>query len=177
MNAAGWVSVEDVLRLLAIERSTLRQVVEQDSKARLQWEGERLRACQGHSTAGTPVTVEALEQSWEPYAGRGPLWHGTSLDALPEIARDGLRPMERTHVHLAAATDSKVGKRARVDVLLRVDLARLSAHGLRVFASPNGVLLVRWVPAEVITGIAGVSAAARERHHELLPMFGLGADE
>lgn len=177
MDAAGWVAVEDVLRLLELEPAALRQVVAQDEKSRLQWEGERLRACQGHSLKGTPVTPDALEQSWLPYEGRGPLWHGTSLAALPQIARDGLRPMERTHVHLAAATDSKVGKRARVDVLLRVELARLSAHGLRVFASPNGVLLVRWVPAEAITEIASVNAAARERHHELLSMFGLGAAE
>ncbi|MBK9387823.1 MAG: RNA 2'-phosphotransferase [Planctomycetes bacterium] len=177
MDAAGWVAVEEVLRFLALEPAALRQVVEQDEKSCLQWVGDRLRACQGHSTAGTPVTAGALEQSWQPYEGPGPLWHGTSLAALPQIARDGLRPMERTHVHLAAATESKVGKRAQVDVLLRVDLSRLYAHGLRVFASPNGVLLVRCVPAEAITGIASVSAAARERHHALLPMFGLVAEQ
>lgn len=164
MDAAGWVAVEDVLRLLKLEPAALRQVVAQDEKSRLQWEGDRLRACQGHSLAGTPVTAEALEQSWQKYEGPGPLWHGTSLDALPEIARDGLRPMERTHVHLAAATDSKVGKRARVDVLLRVELTRLAAHGLRVFASPNGVLLVRWVPAEAIVEVVSASDRARERH-------------
>jgi putative RNA 2'-phosphotransferase len=120
--------------------------------------------------------VEALEQSWQPYDGGGPLWHGTALQALPKIAREGLHPMERTHVHLAAAPDSKVGKRARVDVLLRIELAPLAVHGVRVFASPNGVLLARWVPVEAIAKCVSASDRARERYGAAFALSGSGSD-
>lgn len=175
MDAAGWVAVEDVLRTLSIGKDALRQAVEENTKARLQWEGDRLRACQGHSTEGTPVTADALEGSWKPFQGTGPLWHGTSVDVVPLVAREGLRPMARTHVHLAQETDSKVGKRANVDVLLRVDVVRLGAHGLRVFESPNGVLLVRHVPADAITGLVAVTRKAREGQGALLGLLGLSS--
>ena len=164
MDAAGWAPEEAVLAFLGVSREALRQAVDENTKSRLQWEQGRIRACQGHSTEGTPVTAEALEASWTVFAGEGPLWHGTALEALPAIARDGLLPMARTHVHLAAAEESRVGKRAGVDVLLRVEVAALARAGLRVFESPNGVLLVRSVPpAAISAALPCTKAAERER--------------
>lgn len=171
MDAAGWCAEQDVLRRMHISQDTLRQVVEENTKARLQWEQGRIRACQGHSTAGTPVTAEALEASWNLYDGAGPLWHGTGLDALPSIAREGLKPMERTHVHLASAMDSKVGKRAGVAVLIGISVEILARCGLRVFESPNGVLLTRHVPAEAIVDVVACTRAAQARQEELRAMF------
>src|SRR4051794_5142943 len=117
MDAAGWVAVADVLRALALTRDELASVVELNTKSRLDLRGERIRASQGHSTEGMPVTHDALEASWERFIGEGPLWHGTAVDALPGIAREGIVPQARTHVHLTDALDSKVGKRASVDVM------------------------------------------------------------
>ncbi len=167
MDAAGWVRVDEVLGALDIGPDQLRQAVEENTKSRLQWDGDRLRACQGHSTQGTPVTADALERSWTPYNGAGPLWHGTALDVLEPIVREGLKPMARTHVHLAAETHSSVGKRANVDVMLEVDVTRLMALGQRVFESPNGVLLVRAVPPGAITGLVACTHKARARESQL----------
>ena len=61
MDAAGWVSVPEVLRALSITRAQLEHAVATNRKRRLQLDGERVRACQGHSADGTPVTLEALE--------------------------------------------------------------------------------------------------------------------
>ncbi|GAA3136298.1 putative RNA 2'-phosphotransferase [Kribbella aluminosa] len=62
-------------------------------------------------------------------------------------ACQGLRAGRRTHVHLAAAKDSRVGRRTSVEVLLGVDPGNLA-----VYRAPNGVLLTREVPPDAIVG-------------------------
>ncbi|WP_432881044.1 RNA 2'-phosphotransferase [Kribbella sp. CA-245084] len=145
MSADGWVAIADVLRLLGLDRAALDAAVEQNDKRRLQIDGDRIRACQGHSLAGMPVTREALENSWERVYPVDLLWHGTNRTALAAIEREGLRPGRRTHVHLAPSKDSEVGRRTRVEVLLGVD-----SGDLAVFRAPNGVLLTREVPVDAI---------------------------
>lgn len=172
MDAAGWVAVADVLRKLHINRAHLDQVVAENNKSRLEVRdggerGEEIRACQGHSREGLPVTPEALEASWEPYAGAGPLWHGTGADAVASIAREGIHAAGRTHVHLAEGVDSKVGKRAQVDVLLEVSVEALRAAGLGIFRSSNGVVLVRRVPPSCLVGLRGQTRAGQARADEL----------
>ncbi|TCN35341.1 putative RNA 2'-phosphotransferase [Kribbella orskensis] len=147
MTPDGWALIEDVCELLRMDRSALATAVEQNDKARLQVDGDRIRACQGHSAAGMPVTREALENSWRRVIPADLLWHGTNTAALEAITREGLRPGRRTHVHLAPARNSHVGRRSAVDVLLGIDPAKL---GQPVFEAPNGVLLVRSVPSEAI---------------------------
>jgi putative RNA 2'-phosphotransferase len=167
MDDAGWVAVADVLRALGLTRDELASVVELNTKSRLDLRGERIRASQGHSTEGMPVTHDALEASWERFTGEGPLWHGTAVDALPGIAREGIVPQARTHVHLTDALDSKVGKRASVDVMIEVSAARLGALGIGVFQSQNGVILARRVPLSTITGMRALSARAKREEPAL----------
>ena len=171
MDAAGWVDIAEVLGAAKLSREALDTVVAENTKSRLQVEGERIRACQGHSREGMPVTLEALEASWMPWRGEGSLWHGTHTDAVPSIAREGLRPQERTHVHLAESTASRVGKRANVGVMLEVSPPRVFAHGLGIFRSPNGVVLAREVPPDCIVGVVGVSQNGRAREAELRALF------
>jgi len=167
MDTAGWVPVDEVLRKLRLDQQTLELVVAENNKSRLELSGGRVRVCQGHSVEGMPVTREALEASWSRYEGPGPLWHGTSADAVPSIAREGILSVGRTHVHLAEATDSKVGKRANVDILLEISVPRLRAAGLGVFQSSNGVVLVRQVPPSCLTGLVAGTRAGRAREAEL----------
>ena len=145
MSADGWAAIEDVLVQLAIDRETLDRAVERNDKNRLQVDGSLIRACQGHSLAGMPVTLQALENSWQRVHPTASLWHGTTPAAVPAIRRDGLRAGRRTHVHLAPSPDSHVGKRFTAAVLLRIDPTELV-----VFEAPNGVLLTRQVPPDAI---------------------------
>jgi len=123
-----------------------------------------------------PVTLEALEASWREVTDEASIWHGTNLDALVGIAKEGILPGARTHVHLAEEVDSKVGKRAQVAVLLEVSTARLREEGLKVFQSPNGVLLVRRVPSRAIVDLKAVTKKAREEEARLRAMFFGGED-
>ena len=175
MDPAGWVAIDEVLRALGLTRDALMAAVEDNDKKRIEIRGDRIRACQGHSLAGMPVTHEALEASWAAYDGDGPVWHGTRIAAIAGIAREGILAGERTHVHLAAAIDSVVGKRSAVDVMLEVSPARLGERGIGLFQSPNGVLLARHVPAACIVGMTPMIDKARRRAAELGALLGLVA--
>lgn len=157
MDAAGWVSVDEVCRYARLSRTQLERVVAENNKRRLQVVGDRIRCCQGHSTEGTPVTQEALEATWARWTKPGPLVHGTSIRAAWSILEEGIHPMRRTHVHLAETATSRVGKRANVAVHLLVDPGRLDG----VWRSPNGVILARSVPPEAIVDVEPVSQKAR----------------
>ena len=172
MDAAGWVSVPEVLRALSITRAQLEHAVATNRKRRLQLDGERVRACQGHSADGTPVTLEALEASWVTLTGDALVWHGTSRGALESIAAAGLVPAQRTHVHLAEALESVIGKRAAVDVMLGVDPSRVRAAGVGLFTAPNGVILARRVPREAIVRLEPMTRRARAAAEALRAIFG-----
>lgn len=169
MDAAGWVSVHDVLRFLAIDEDTLNEIIRTNRKQRIQRQGDRVRACQGHSD-GVPVTQDALEASWSTF-GSALAWHGTNVDVVQSIAEQGILAQARTHVHLAAQLDSVVGKRANVHVMLGVSTERLREHGHEVFEAPNGVVLVRRVPADCIVELRAQTKRARAREAELRALF------
>ena len=153
MDAAGWSEIADVLRILDMGAEGLRSAVEHNDKDRLELDGSRIRACQGHSLEGMPVTQEALEFTWTAVTPNESLWHGTRVAAVDGIAAQGIVPAGRTHVHLAPTRTSRVGKRASVDVLLEISPRELAAQKVQVFRAPNGVLLVRRVPVAAIVGV------------------------
>jgi putative RNA 2'-phosphotransferase len=161
MDAAGWAPVDQVLAALGISRADLEEAVRRNDKGRLQLAGDRVRACQGHSLEGMPVTRAALEASWVMLTPSRSLWHGTSVGAVAGIAAGGLLPGRRSHVHLAADADARVGKRTRVDLLLEISPRQLAGHGLCVFRPPNGVLLVRHVPVACIVAVRAASPAGQ----------------
>jgi putative RNA 2'-phosphotransferase len=166
MDEAGWAAIDDVLHLLSISLPALEEAVARNDKGRLVVEGARIRACQGHSLSGMPVTVEALESSWEVASPAGHLWHGTHVAAVAGIAAHGIVPGGRSHVHLAPQRESRIGKRSAVDLLLEVSPARLGEQNITVFQSPNGVLLVRRVPLSAIVGLEAASLAGRQSEVE-----------
>jgi putative RNA 2'-phosphotransferase len=163
MDADGWAKIDDVLRVVRVPRAMFEQVVAQNDKKRFEVDGEFVRACQGHSSG--VVSTEAMEASWaELEASEGLVWHGTSVDAIDGIAKRGIVSVSRTHVHLAESTNSTVGKRANVDVLLGVSIAAMRSCGERLWKSPNGVILARHVPA---SAIVTVRSATRRGEAEL----------
>jgi putative RNA 2'-phosphotransferase len=175
MDEAGWVDVRSVLETLRMTKGELEQVVRQNDKSRLELVGGRVRACQGHSIDNHAVTREGLERSWTVVTSDDSVWHGTSIDALPGIAREGILAVGRTHVHLAPAMTSKVGKRSTVHVMLEISPARVRAAGVTLYAASNGVVLAREIPAACVVGLHAMTKRAHEAKHLLAQMFeGIG---
>lgn len=175
MDGAGWAPVAEVLRHAHLDREALEAIVRLNNKSRLQLKGDRVRACQGHSLSGMPVTQEALEASWRPFEGGPSIWHGTHVAFVQHIAREGILPGARTHVHLAAAPESPVGKRANTPVLLEVSVEALRAAGRGVFESPNGVVLARDVPPSCIVGLLPRSRKAQAAEPHLRGLLALAS--
>lgn len=163
MDAAGWARVADVCAMLRLSQRTLDEVVARNDKGRLQRDGDRIRCCQGHSTANMPVTRDALEASWARFEGQGPIVHGTSVAAARTILDEGIRAMARTHVHLAVSASSRVGKRSQVAVLLDIDPGAIDG----VWVSQNGVILAREVPASAILDVRGATKNGRLAEEDL----------
>lgn len=147
LDAAGWTSVDELLAACArhgfpITREELDRVVGADGKRRYAFDGtgRLIRASQGHSVPvdlALPVTPPPAE-----------LFHGTVERFLPAIRREGLRPMNRHHVHLSPdeETARQVGARRGRPVVLTVDAGAMAAAGYEFRLSANGVWLVAIVP-------------------------------
>lgn len=173
MDPAGWVLVVDLLHHVRADLAELRNVVEHNNKARFEVDGEHIRASQGHSLEGMPVTLKALERSWDRYEGDGNVWHGTNLQAFGAIVDEGIVAGRRSHVHLAAELDSTVGKRANVAVMLEIAVSDLRTRGYELFVSSNGVILTRYVPPSCIVDLRAMTRRTRDQEARLrgrLPM-------
>jgi putative RNA 2'-phosphotransferase len=80
------------------------------------------------------------------------LFHGTVAAALEPIRAEGLRRMQRHHVHLSAdeATARTVGMRRGKPVVLVIAAAKMLAAGHVFYVSANGVWLTEHVPPQYI---------------------------
>ncbi|MFI6290522.1 RNA 2'-phosphotransferase [Nonomuraea sp. NPDC050790] len=150
LDANGWTDVEALLAAAAahgfsITRQELDEAVAKNDKRRFTVEDGRIRANQGHSV---PVDLD-LPVATPPDV----LFHGTVSRVLPAIRAEGLRPMNRHHVHLSPdrETARRVGARRGRPVILVVDAATMHAGGHAFHLTANGVWLATAVPPAYIS--------------------------
>ena len=145
LDAQGWVAVDVFLAAAAshgfpIDPAELERVVAENDKRRFVIDHGRIRANQGHS-----VPVELGLPAAAPPAY---LYHGTIGRSLAAIRAEGLRPMNRHHVHLSPdrETATRVGARRGVPVVLSVAAAMMHGDGHTFHVTANGVWLTPHVP-------------------------------
>jgi putative RNA 2'-phosphotransferase len=151
LDDAGWTSVDDLLCAVnqhgtPLTLEELKHIVATSDKKRfaISDDGNRIRANQGHS-----IDVDLQ------YASQMPpemLYHGTAIQFLDSIRRDGLQRMERHDVHLSAETKLtlQVGGRHGKPVLLTIRAGDMHRAGHEFRVSDNGVWLVKHVPPQFI---------------------------
>lgn len=152
LDESGWVSVDELLRALAVHgksltRAELEQIVATSDKRRfaLSADESMIRANQGHS-----VQVDlALPPTLPPDV----LFHGTVARYLPAIWAHGLLKGQRHHVHLSAsrALALVVGKRRGEPCVLEVDARGMAASGFVFYRTENDVWLTDHVPARFLS--------------------------
>ena len=151
LEPGGWVAVNDLLaactrQRLPLSRAELDEVVAGNNKQRFSFDptGTKIRANQGHS-------VE-VDLQLEPAVPPDVLYHGTGHRAAPIIEQEGLRRMNRHHVHLSrdVETARNVGARHGRPVVFVIDAARMRRDGYIFYCSENGVWLVDEVPPEYL---------------------------
>ena len=151
LDENGWADVEELMSKCAkggraFSRAELDEVVALNDKQRFAFNEDKtkIRANQGHS-----VEVELqLEARLPPEL----LYHGTVDRFLADIRTEGLKKMNRHHVHLSAdkPTAEKVGSRRGEAVILTVRSGEMSRDGFVFFLSGNGVWLTELVPEKYI---------------------------
>ncbi|MDX2045040.1 MAG: RNA 2'-phosphotransferase [Acidobacteriota bacterium] len=146
LDAAGWVSVEELLAACRAHGKTisleqLQEIVVTNDKQRFSFsqDGSLIRANQGHS-----VEVELGYETATPPAR---LFHGTAERFLASIKEQGLLKGKRHHVHLSAdiETATKVGQRHGKPVVLHIDAEKMQQDGFTFYLSTNGVWLTEHV--------------------------------
>ncbi|HEX2145411.1 MAG TPA: RNA 2'-phosphotransferase [Glycomyces sp.] len=149
LDEHGWVQVDALLKAadehgFPITREELDEVVSQNDKQRFAVRDGQIRANQGHT-----VDVDLDLVSVEPPPV---LFHGTTDRFLDGIREEGIKPMERHHVHLSPDRETavKVGSRRGKPVILEIDAARMAEKDHRFYRSENGVWLTEYVPAWAI---------------------------
>jgi putative RNA 2'-phosphotransferase len=148
LDGNGWGNVTYILDKLNLLQEELDQIVNENNKKRFEFNEDKskIRARQGHSI---DVDVE-LKKCSPPTI----LLHGTSQKAYTIIKKQGLKPMNRLHVHM---TDSEVvaeqvAKRHEKGklVILMIAAGQMNAEGHKIYKSNNGVYLTNFVPSKYI---------------------------
>lgn len=151
LDEAGWADVDDLIACAAqsgrrLTREMVIEAVVTNDKQRfgLRENGRFIRANQGHS-------IE-VDLGFEPITPPNQLYHGTAERFVSIILREGLRPMQRQHVHLSGDVETavKVGRRHGKPVILQVAAAQMAAAGYSFYRSENGVWLTNSVPAKYL---------------------------
>lgn len=153
LDKNGWVNVEELINGVVnhgmeIDLSLLKHVVETNDKKRFEFsdDGSKIRASQGHS-----INVDLQLKTKRPPRI---LYHGTSMENLKYIVKEGLSKMTRDHVHLSEdfETAERVGSRKKGQtVILEIDTARMFADGVKFYQSSNGVWLTNYVEPKYIS--------------------------
>jgi len=149
LDKAGWVKVSELLTALKkygtnMKLSDLEFVVKNNDKKRFAFseDGKMIRANQGHS-----VKVDLGYKECKPPEQ---LFHGTSIKhgVGKAITKDGLKKMNRHHVHLSDdwITAVNVGSRKGVPSVFTIDSESMYNDGLKFYLSDNGVWLTDHVP-------------------------------
>lgn len=147
LDEYGWTSTEVLVNALKA-RSLITNAGELQSLSKrmekVRWEfsedGARIRATHGHSVA---VALDDAKLRTPPTS----LYHGTPVSAVKSILHEGLRPMSRKAVHLAAtpAAALLVGRRRGPSILLEIDAKGMQDAGHNFYETSEGVWLTETV--------------------------------
>lgn len=142
LDAAGWVSVSNLLSAMRLSMENLEQVVEDNNKKRFEFNEDktRIRASQGHSVD--------VDLGYEAKVPPETLFHGTSTDLIPILYKEGLKKMGRHHVHLSVdfPTAQVVARRRPNPIVITVLAGEMHRKGFEFYLSTNGVWLTDIVP-------------------------------
>jgi 2'-phosphotransferase len=112
-----------------------------------------IRANQGHS-------ISSLDQvEMEPILHHSEIptvVHGTNRNAWESIRKDGLKKMNRLHIHFATGLlsdpDVKSGMRKSADVFIYIDVESAMRDGIQFYRSANNVVLSSGIDGLIAPG-------------------------
>lgn len=151
LDENGWTDVNDLIvnankHGVALSLEIVKHIVDTNAKKRfaLNDSGTWIRANQGHSVE---VDLGYKAETPPPI-----LYHGTAMNVVDKILKEGLDKRARHHVHLSSNLDTavKVGQRHGKPVVLEVLASEMVAEGHTFYLSDNGVWLTDNVPVKFL---------------------------
>lgn len=151
LDENGWANVQEQVDKMnasgaAATIELINTIVETNDKKRFAFNKDKtmIRANQGHS-----IEVELNLKEVQPPEF---LYHGTVEKFIDIIRMEGLKKMERQHVHLSKDIEiaTNVGNRRGKAIILTIDTAKMHADGFRFYLSENEVWLTDEVPVQYI---------------------------
>lgn len=149
LDKDGWADIESLCKLSDFTLSELETIVSNDEKTRYSIKDGKIRANQGHSTD----KVNVIFKSAVPPVI---LYHGTNIECVSVILKQGLLPMSRHYVHLTSdlSTAKSVGGRRKSGfAILEIDAKTMYNDGCTFYLSENNVWLVKEVSPKYIKEI------------------------
>ncbi|MEP3889045.1 MAG: RNA 2'-phosphotransferase [Hellea sp.] len=150
LDAQGWANIDELVSKsskVRMTREDISRVVRGNDKQRfiISDDGNLIRANQGHSIK--------VDLGLKPVSPPDSLFHGTATRFWPSIQVEGLKKMNRQHVHLSEdeETAAKVGVRHGKLQILTVDCRAMVAAGHIFYVSENGVWLTETVPPQFLS--------------------------
>ncbi len=154
VSGDGWISIDELVSGIRerwrnkelyqwVTREHVIAIAKLDPKGRFEIEGNRIRARYGHS-----INVSIDYEIHYP----DKLYHGTSIDKLNSILREGLKPMKRRYVHATTSIENalETGRRHGEPVVLEINIDCLKRHGIPVYRASKEVYLIPYVPRQCI---------------------------
>jgi len=146
LDKNGYALVSNILDVLELTLPELKEIVNSDTKKRYSFSDDffKIRANQGHS-----IKVDLnLKKIVPPII----LYHGTNISAIQKIKKEGLKKMNRHHVHLTdnINTAKATGGRRGSPIILQIDCKEMLKDKINFYLSENFVYLVDEVPTKYI---------------------------
>lgn len=148
----GWADVEDLIikcgkHKMSFTKEELDEIVETNNKKRYAYsvDGSKIRASQGHSIC--------VDLEYEPKCPPKFLYHGTADRFLSAINSEGIKKMNRQHVHLSQDKETavNVGSRHGRVVVLTLLAGQMYEDGIVFYQSDNEVWLTDYVDPKYIS--------------------------
>lgn len=169
MDEEGYINVAQVMDAawhhgLSLDFDKINEIVATDNKGRYKLKCHPVsvtpvggaigimfvRANQGHSTDVDVKLVEKIPPC--------ELWHGTAAHNVYEIMTNGIKKMDRQHVHLSTKQEvaTETGKRHGEPLAMCLDTLAMYRAGIKFYESDNGVWLVEHVPSKYIRDLVWI---------------------
>lgn len=149
LDENGWADIDKLIIGASkagntFSKEQLFQVVKESDKQRFIIDGNLIRANQGHSVA--------VNLNLKPIEPPAILYHGTVEKFIDKIYSEGLKKMNRHHVHLSenTTTAENVASRRGTPIILKIDSAAMYTDGHEFMCSENNVWLTDNVPSKYI---------------------------
>ena len=149
IDSNGWRNVSELIDEKGYTFDEIRQIVDTNNKKRFEFNPSltKIRARQGHSIN---VDVEMKEEKPPKI-----LYHGTALERLESLLKNGINNGGRLHVHLTEdfSTALKSGKRHGTPMVVEVNAEDAFNHGVVFYHSANDVWLTEFVDKKYINRV------------------------